>query len=167
MAKQIINPATLATPTGYSYAVKKAGLPVFIAGQVANDSVGQVVGEGNIEAQVEQVFENLKAVVEGCGGTMSDIVKITVFVTDLAYRPAVAAARSRYFEDGDFPASTFLVVSSLATPAYLVEIEAVAMIDQADQLATAKEAATKGAKNAKKLVEKGLSKAKSARRKKK
>jgi reactive intermediate/imine deaminase len=129
MAKEIINPPTVAAPTGYSHAVKKSGTPVFIAGQVATDASGKVVGEGDIAAQAEQVLTNLKAVVEGCGGSVSDIVKITVFVTDLAYRPAVAAARQKFFTDGEYPASTFLVVSSLATPAFLIEIEAVAMIE--------------------------------------
>jgi enamine deaminase RidA (YjgF/YER057c/UK114 family) len=129
MSKQIINPPTVATPTGYSHAIRKSGTPVFISGQVAQDTSGNVVGEGDIAAQAEQVFANLKAVVEGCGGSLSDVVKLTVFVTDLAFRPAVAAARSQYFATGDFPASTFLVVSSLAVPSFLVEVEAVAMID--------------------------------------
>lgn len=129
MVKQIVNPTSMATPTGYSHAVKKSGTPVFIAGQVALDSQGRIVGEGDIEAQVEQVYQNLKTVVEACGGTMADIVKLNVYTTDLAYRPAIAAARQRYFPDGQFPASTFVVISSLAQPHFLVEIEAVAMIE--------------------------------------
>jgi 2-iminobutanoate/2-iminopropanoate deaminase len=126
--KQIVNPASMSTPTGYSYAAIKGGTPVFIAGQVANDGQGQVVGVGDAEAQVEQVYQNLRTVVEACGGTMDDIVKLTVYTTDLAYRPAIAAARQRHFKEGQYPASTFVVISSLASPQYLVEIEAVAMI---------------------------------------
>ena len=129
MPKQIVNPASMSTPTGYSYAVKKGGMPVFIAGQVANDGQGKVVGEGDAEAQVEQVYLNLRTVVEACGGTMDDIVKLTVYTTDLAHRPAIAAARQRHFKEGQYPASTFVVISSLASPQYLVEIEAVAMIE--------------------------------------
>lgn len=128
MAKQIVNPAGMAPPTGYSYAVRKGGTPVFISGQVALDGEGKLVGEGDAAAQTEQVFENLRTVVEACGGTMDDIVKITIFVTDPAYRPAVAAARQRHFTAGHYPASTYLVVSALAVPQLLVEIEAVAMI---------------------------------------
>ncbi|MBX3024174.1 RidA family protein [bacterium] len=128
MTKQIVNPAGMAPPTGYSYAVKKGGTPVFISGQVALDGEGKLVGEGDPAAQTEQVFENLRTVVEACGGTMDDIVKITIFVTDPAYRPAVAAARQRHFAEGHYPASTYLVVSALAVPQLLVEIEAVAMI---------------------------------------
>ena len=129
MSKEVINPASMSRPTGYSYAVKKSGTPVFIAGQVATDAAGNVVGEGDAGAQAEQVMANLKTVVEACGGTMDDIVKINVYVTDLAYRPAVGAARLKHFKEGGYPASTFVVVSSLATPQFLVEIEAVAMID--------------------------------------
>lgn len=128
MTKQIINPSTLAPPSGYSYAVKKSGTPVFISGQVALDGEGKLVGEGDAAAQTEQVFKNLRSVVEACGGTMDDIVKITVFVTDPAYRPAIAAARQKHFREGQFPASTYLVVSALAVPQLLVEIEAVAML---------------------------------------
>ena len=128
MAKQIINPPKMAPPTGYSYAVKKSGTPVFISGQVALDAEGKLVGEGDAAAQTEQVFRNLRSVVEACGGTMDDIVKITIFVTDPAYRPAVAAARQKHFKEGEYPASTYLVVSALAVPQLLVEIEAVAMI---------------------------------------
>jgi enamine deaminase RidA (YjgF/YER057c/UK114 family) len=128
MAKQIINPAGMAKPTGYSYAVKKAGTPIFIAGQVALDGAGKLVGEGDAAQQSEQAFRNLRTVVEACGGTMDDIVKITIFVTDTAYRPAVAAARQKHFKEGEHPASTYLVVSALAVPQLLVEVEAVAMI---------------------------------------
>ncbi len=128
MAKTVVNPSGMAPPTGYSYAIKKSGTPVFISGQVALDAEGKLVGENDVAAQVEQVFRNLRTVVEGCGGTMDDVVKITIFVTDAAYRPAVAAARQRHFREGAYPASAYLVVSGLAVPQMLVEIEAVAMI---------------------------------------
>lgn len=128
MSKTVINPPSLAKPTGYSYAIKKTGTPVFISGQVALDGEGKLVGEGDAAAQTEQVLKNLQAVVEGCGGTLDDVVKLTIFVTDPSYRPAVAAARLKWFKEGEWPASTYLVVSALAVPTMLVEIEAVAMI---------------------------------------
>ena len=128
MGKEIINPAGMAPPSGYSYAVRKSGTPVFISGQVALDADGKLVGEGDAAAQTEQVFRNLKTVVEGAGGTMDDIVKITVYVTDPSYRPAVGASRLKHFKEGQYPASTYLVVSGLAIPQLLVEIEAVAVI---------------------------------------
>ncbi len=128
MTKRVIRPAGLHRTTGYNHAILKEGTPVFIAGQVALDSAGKLVGEGDVAAQADQVLANLRGVVTACGGTMDDIVKITVFTTDLAHRPALAAARKKHFQAGQSPASTFLVVSSLADPRFLVEIEAVAMI---------------------------------------
>jgi enamine deaminase RidA (YjgF/YER057c/UK114 family) len=129
MAKEIINPPSMSPPSGYSYAVKKSGTPVFIAGQVAIDGDGRLVGAGDPAAQVEQVFKNLKTIVEACGGTFADIVKTNVYVTDPSARGAVVEARKRWFADGQPPASTYVVVSALAVPELLVEIEAVAMID--------------------------------------
>jgi enamine deaminase RidA (YjgF/YER057c/UK114 family) len=128
MTKTVINPPEMAPPTGYSYAIKKSGTPVFISGQVALDGAGRVVGENDAAAQVEQVFRNLSIVAQACGGSLDDIVKINIYVTDASYRPAVAAARERHFKAGQYPASTYVVVAALAVPQLLVEIEAVAMI---------------------------------------
>ncbi len=110
--------------TGYSHAAKAGGL-VFVAGQVAQDAEGVLVGRGDIEAQAVQVFENLKAVLASAGATFDDVVKLTTYTTSLAYRPKIAEIRARYFKTY-FPPNTFVVVSSLATPEYLLEIEAVA-----------------------------------------
>jgi enamine deaminase RidA (YjgF/YER057c/UK114 family) len=129
MTKTIINPPEMAAPAGYSYAVKKRGTPVFIAGQVALDGQGRLVGDGDVALQVEQAFQNLRTVVQACGGTFDDIVKLNIYVTDATFRPAVAAARQRHFKEGQYPASTYVAVSALAVPQLLVEIEAVAMIE--------------------------------------
>jgi len=129
MTREIIKPDGLFNSPNYSHAIKKSGTPVFIAGQVAMDAQGNPVGEGDVAAQTTGALESMKRVVEACGGTMDDIVKLTVFTTDLAYRAAIGAARAPFFRAGEMPASTFLVVSSLADPRWLVEIEAVAMID--------------------------------------
>jgi len=129
MSKQIVSPPNMAPTSGYSYAVKKTGTPLFISGQVALDASGKIVGEGDAAAQTEQVFQNLRSVVVAAGGSMDDIVKINVYVTDAKYRPAIAAARERFFKPGSWPASTYVVVSGLAVPQLLVEVEAVAMID--------------------------------------
>ena len=111
--------------TGYSHAAKAAGL-VFVAGQVAQDVEGVLVGKGDIEAQAVQVFENLKAVLASAGATFDDVVKMTTYTTSLAYRPKIAEVRARYCRTY-FPPNTFVVVASLATPEYLLEIEAVAV----------------------------------------
>lgn len=127
MSNRIVAPPFIHQTVGYSHAVQ-AGNTLYIAGQVAVDPDGNLVGEGNIEAQVDQVWRNLKAVLGHAGGSVDDIVKITVFTTDIAYRPAIAAARDTVFPNGRYPASTFLVVQSLARPELLVEIEATAVI---------------------------------------
>lgn len=128
MTKRIVAPPFIHTTAGYSHAVQ-AGNTLYIAGQVAVDPDGNVVGAGDIRAQVNQVWQNLKSVLGYAGGSADDIVKITVFTTDIAYRPAIAAARDAVFTHGRFPASTFLVVQSLARPELLVEIEAIAVLD--------------------------------------
>ena len=128
MARTIIAPPFVHKTAGYSHAVQ-AGNTLYIAGQVAVDPEGNAVGEGDIEAQVAQVWQNLKSILGFAGGTVEDIVKITVFTTDIAYRPAIAAARDLAFPNGRYPASTFLVVKGLARPELLVEIEAIAVLD--------------------------------------
>lgn len=110
--------------TGYSHAAK-AGDFVFVAGQVAQDLEGNLVGRGDIEAQAVQVFENLKAVLTSAGTTLDDVVKLTTYTTSVTYRQKIAEVRARYFKTY-FPPNTFIVVASLATPDYLLEIEAVA-----------------------------------------
>lgn len=125
--KEVLNPPKVHKPMGYSHAARK-GKTLYIAGQVARDPEGRSVGPGDIRAQMEQVMTNLKTVVEAAGGTINDIVKVTTFTTNLAYLPDIREVRARYFTDSP-PASTLVVVSSLADPAWLVEIEAIAELD--------------------------------------
>lgn len=111
----------------YSHAARMGDL-IFVAGQVAIDRSGNLVGKGDIRAQVAQVFENLKAVLEAAGSGLDKVGKVTVFTTDLKYRPIIHEMRSKVFaEAGTLPASTLAVVTSLANPDWLVEIEAVAL----------------------------------------
>jgi reactive intermediate/imine deaminase len=110
--------------TGYSHAAKSSGL-LFVAGQVAQDQEGNLVGRGDIEAQAVQVFDNLRAVLASAGASLDDVVKLTTYATSVAYRAKIAEVRARYFNTY-FPPNTFVVVASLATPEYLLEIEAVA-----------------------------------------
>jgi len=126
MARNAIQPAGLHKPAHYSPAIK-AGNTLYIAGQVALDANGNVVGKGDFEAQGAQIFENLKAILAAAGGTLDDVVKINSYVTDLRYREAFVEIRKRYFRQ-PFPASTFVVVKSLASPDYLLEVEAIAVL---------------------------------------
>jgi enamine deaminase RidA (YjgF/YER057c/UK114 family) len=132
-AKEIFSPATLPPPRGYSHIAKvNGGTIVYIAGQVACDASGKLIGEGDFEAQVEQVFRNLKIAVEAAGGAMADIVKLNTYLVaevDQAEVPKLRAIRSRYLNAENPPASTLVVVSRLAQPGWLIEIEAVAAIE--------------------------------------
>jgi reactive intermediate/imine deaminase len=124
-----LNPPTLVTPTGYTHVVAPLrGRLVFIAGQVAADNSGAVVGKGDFKAQAKQVFENLQAAVEAAGGTMSDIAKINVYVTDTSQLAAMGEVRQQYFT-ANLPASTLVQVVRLAREEYLIEIEAIAVVE--------------------------------------
>ena len=94
MPKQFINPPNHHEPMGYSHAVK-VGNTVYVAGQIAWDAQGNLVGPGDIEAQAVQVFENLKRVVEASGASLEDVVKTVVLITHPAYREAYRSVRSR------------------------------------------------------------------------
>ena len=110
----------------YSHAVRIGDI-IFVAGQVPRDRSGATVAPGDALAQTEQVFANLKAVLEAAGSGLDRVAKVTVFTTSLDHRPAIHQVRHRIFgEIGHYPASTFLVVQSLAQPDWLIEIEAVA-----------------------------------------
>jgi len=126
-----VNPPGLAPSPGYTHAVVRPGTPVFVTGQIALDEEGQLVGRGDIAAQVAQVWENIRRACAGLGVGLEAIVKITTYTTDLAHLPAIGAERRRHFPEGALPASTFLVVKELASPDYLVEIEPIVMLPEA------------------------------------
>ena len=134
MTKEFFSPATLPPPVGYSHIAKvNKGTMIYLAGQVSSDASGKLVGEGDFEAQAEQVFKNLKIAVEAAGGAMTDIVKLNVYLVaevGQAEVPKLRAIRDRYVNKEKPPASTLVVVTRLARPGWLVEIEAVAVLDQ-------------------------------------
>jgi 2-iminobutanoate/2-iminopropanoate deaminase len=124
--RQFINPPGLTKPTGYTHVVVSADhRTAYIAGQVAFDSAGAVVGAGDFKAQAEQVFANLRTALASVGASFGDVVKTTTFVTDLKNLPALREARARYFDASHPPANTLIPVSALARPGLLLEIEAV------------------------------------------
>ena len=132
-SKEFLSPKTLIPPAGYSHIAKvNRGTIVYLAGQVSSDASGKLIGEGNFEAQAEQVFRNLKIAVEAAGGTTADIVKLNVYLVasvDQAEVPKLRAIRNRYVNAEKPPASTLVVVSRLAQPGWLIEIEAVAALE--------------------------------------
>ena len=133
MSKEIFSPATLPPPVGYSHVAKvNKGTLIYLAGQVSSGASGKLVGEGNFEAQTEQVFANVKIAVEAAGATMADIVKLNIYIVaevDPAQVPKMRAIRDRYVKVENPPASTLVVVSRLARPGWLIEVEAVAALD--------------------------------------
>ena len=129
-AKRHIQPASMHNNPAYTHGVlTHAGL-LFISGQVAKDG-DESVGLSDGLAQALQVFENIRLIVTEAGGSMDDIVKLSIFLTDPRYLPAYREARSRFFSDPP-PASTGVIVSGLASPEWLVEVEAVADLGGAD-----------------------------------
>jgi 2-iminobutanoate/2-iminopropanoate deaminase len=103
------------------------GRTIYVSGQVSMDAGGNVVGEGDIKRQTEIVLEHVKTVVEEAGGGMDDIVKVTVFITDMGLYDEIHEVRRRYFEE-PYPASSMVEVSALIDPRLLIEIEAVAIV---------------------------------------
>ena len=91
--------------------------------------IGEVAGTAKMDEyeQAKQIFGKIKGMVEAAGGTMADVVKVTIYVTDIKNNTKVWAARREFFT-GNFPASTLVEVSALAAPEILVEIEAIAHI---------------------------------------
>jgi enamine deaminase RidA (YjgF/YER057c/UK114 family) len=101
---------------------------VFVAGQVAQDAAGEVVGMGDFQAQASQVFDNLSRALASAGATLRDLVKITIYITDPRFRDPLREI-NRHYLPTDQPTSTLLVVAGLARPEYLIEIDAVAALD--------------------------------------
>lgn len=106
--------------------VAPPGRMVWVAGQVALDQSGNVIGTGDAGRQTEAALDNMQKVLAEAGCTMSDVVKLTVFLTDMADLPAIQQARARYFPSQP-PASSTIEISGLVNPELLVEIEALAI----------------------------------------
>ena len=106
----------------------RAGDTLYISGQVARPLEGgrTLVGSNEYE-QAKQIFTRIKAICEGAGGSLEDLVKMTIFMVDIRNNTEVWRARREFFS-GDFPASTLVEVRSLATPQTLVEIDAIAYL---------------------------------------
>jgi enamine deaminase RidA (YjgF/YER057c/UK114 family) len=122
-----LQPSDLPESPLYSHVVRVGNL-VFIAGQVAQDASGQIVGVGDFTAQATQVFENLKKALATVGGDLTNLVKVTIYVTDARFRDPLREVNLRYVPT-EKPVSTLLVVAALARPECLIEIDAVAAVE--------------------------------------
>jgi enamine deaminase RidA (YjgF/YER057c/UK114 family) len=128
MPRTIIQPKGIWDPRPRFAQVVLAGRQVYIAGQTSVDEEGKLVGRGEIEVQVRQVFRNLRKCLEAAGADFDHVVKLNIYSTDLdAHREVIARLRGEYFRDP--VASTTVQVSRLVHPDWLVEIEAVAVLD--------------------------------------
>ena len=99
------------------------GNQVFVAGMTAGDGKGGVLGDGSMYSQAKETFTKIKHLIDAAGGTMNDIIRLDIYVTDITQREGVWKARKEFFS-GDFPTSTLVEVRALATPQLLVEVNA-------------------------------------------
>ena len=128
--KHLNTPGVSKSPAYTQVVTAKPGTIVWVSGQVAQNAKGEVVGKGDLKAQLTQAWENIKLSLEGAGATFQDVTKITTYIVN--YKPTmrddVRAARQKFMGAGEPPASTLVGVQSLASDDFLVEIEVTAVI---------------------------------------
>ena len=127
---RFVNPEAMRTPTGYAHVVEvTGGRTVYIAGQVAIDRDGNLVGSGDLRAQARQVFENLETALASVGGGFEHVVKTNMYVTDMTDLDGLREVRREYLS-GPPPTSTLVQVVRLAREGFLLEIEAIAVLPE-------------------------------------
>ena len=130
MSKREIQSDRIRQPSGHfshAIAIEAKGKLVFISGMTSRRADGTIAGVGDIEAQTRQVCENLKAAVEAAGGTMDDICRVDVYVRNMEHFDKIHKVRREYFK-APAPASTMVEVTKMTSPDYLIEINAIAVI---------------------------------------
>lgn len=105
----------------------RVGDLLFLSGQAAIDEKGAIVGEGDFDAQLAQTFANIERVMAAAGSDLSKVVKVTIYMTDMAHFPKIVEARKRYFTP-PYPADTTVEVKGLALPELMVEIDVTATV---------------------------------------
>jgi enamine deaminase RidA (YjgF/YER057c/UK114 family) len=129
MARKVIQPKGLWDPRPRFAQVVQSGKQIYIAGQTAVDGNGNVVGKGDIEAQIRQVFQNLQKCLDAVGAGFDQVVKLNIYSTDLdAHLAAITKIRREFFPQEPV-ASTTVQVPRLVHPDWLIEIEAIAVLD--------------------------------------
>lgn len=132
MPFRIFNPPDLHKPTGYSHVAEIAsGRLIFIAGQVALDQSGNIAGGGDFRSQVEQVFANLGTALQAAGAGFHNVVKLNCYCVDAVESSQIAVfreVRDTHVNTANPPVSTFVIVSRLVRPEWLIEVEAVAVV---------------------------------------
>lgn len=126
-AREELRVPGLAAPLSHYADAVRAGDLLFVSGMPALDGDGELVGPGDVVAQFAQVLANLRAVLDAAGATSADVVKVSVFLTDVDDRPRINPLREEFFGSAR-PASTLVEVSRLPVPGMLVEMEAVVQL---------------------------------------
>jgi enamine deaminase RidA (YjgF/YER057c/UK114 family) len=125
MPRTRLQPSTLADPLRYSHGFR-VGNTVYLAGALGTEPDGSMATD--IRGQTRRAFEKLQTVMREAGGSLADIVKLTVYVTDMRWREGYGEVRAQFFAS-DPPASTLVQVVALADPSALIEIEGIAVLD--------------------------------------
>src|SRR5213593_3225450 len=131
MTKRQIQSDKIRQPSGHfsqAIAIEAKGKLVFISGMTSRRADGIIAGIGDIEAQTRQVCENLKSAVEAAGGTMDDICRVDVYVRNMEHFESIHKVRREYFK-APAPASTMVEVCKMTSPEYLIEINAIAVLN--------------------------------------
>ncbi|MER5640778.1 RidA family protein [Kitasatospora sp. NPDC002227] len=126
--QHFVRPEGASPVNGYSHAVLFSGPMVAVSGQVPVDAAGQLVGEGDAEAQLRQVYANLATALAAAGTDLAHVVKLTVFLTDLADLPAFRKVRDEHQDAERPPACSLVQVGGLVHPLWRVEIDALAVL---------------------------------------
>ncbi len=128
---QHLNPASMPPSKGWTQVVTAtAGKTIYLSGQISLNGRGELVGKGDMKSQAEQTFANVKAGLAAAGADFKDVVKLTVYVVGLNAEqlPVIREVRSRYVHPEKPPASTMVGVAALASPDWLIEVEAIAVV---------------------------------------
>ena len=129
---RVFSPPQLPKPVGYSHLAEiTGGKIIYIAGQVALDASGTIIGKNDYKAQLQQVFANLKTALEAAGATFKNVVKLNYYIVDTVDRSAFFAyreVRDKHVDTANPPVATVVVVRGLFSPDFLVEIEAIAVV---------------------------------------
>ena len=129
LPREIIQPDAHWDPSPHFSHVSRFGNLVFIAGQTPMDAEGNLVGKGDIESQTRQVFENIEKCLASVGATFDNVVKLNTYSTDVdAHQPTASRVRREIFPNENVP-STYVQIPRLVHPEWLIEIEAVAVLD--------------------------------------
>ena len=128
MKREAIHPKGLLRRPMYSQVVR-ADNTLHIAGQVSRDENGNVVGAGDFRTQIEKVFENLQIALKSAGASLGDVVSTTTYLTNMAYIPIWGEVTEKYYGTETPPTSTVLIISSLASADFLLEIQAIAVVE--------------------------------------